>query len=514
MRCFEIMGPSDVTLKQECMLARASPRRLKVLILRSVFLAGVVAAVLGFSVMDRRRHIFDSRQATIGTQRRLKSKIIDPRTSFLKTTSQHRENVLFKSTREYKEAVLVKTPKQNKEAVLLKTTTKQSAANYEHDNAVSVRFELNSKGVAVDPECPTSRHDFRCITVLNSAKFLSMASGVATPHSAIPKIEASAQERLDAAFTAFPNADSAEILVTNDNASFFREAKKRKQSLEKRMVNFDAGSPPANLPTNDGDCITDMTRVSEEFHSAVCSPENNARLDRLSTSMLAMASPSPLATMPRMTLDGLYKKIGPKRIIFVGDSISRQLVSFASCAEKRAGGIAGGGSIELFLHTRHHRKVDDLDAVLSADVIVLNICHHYTEALTDYLHLALNALREWATQSGHTLIVMTCSAQHFPNHATGMYSPLGVPNVNNCHCTPNSVTSPFIDSQREGIRLADPDGTWVKELDFYHMTNGLHYGHLGPVSTSLAKGVCDCTHWCYNPSLWDIVAAQLYILVK
>jgi hypothetical protein len=327
-------------------------------------------------------------------------------------------------------------------------------------------------------------------------------------------LEASAQERLDAAFAAFPDADSAEILVTNDNASFFREAKKRKQSKEKRLVNFDNGLSPANLPRHDGDCITDITRVSDAFQSSLCNPENHARLARLSTSMLAMASPSPLATMPRMTLDGLYKKIGPKRIIFVGDSISRQLVSFASCAEQRAGGIAGGGSIEVFLHTNAHRKVDDLEGVLVADVIVLNICHHYTEALTNYVYLALNALREWASQPGHTLIVMTCSAQHFPNHQTGMYEPLGLPGVNNCQCTPNSATSPFIDRQREGIRLADPDGTWVKELDFYHITSALHFGHLGAVSTSVEKGVCDCTHWCYNPSLWDIVAAQLYMLVQ
>jgi hypothetical protein len=480
MPCTEDTCPSHEMIKQECQLTRTSTKRRKrVLLLCFVFLAAVVAATLGFSTMDTSGTM--NAQVNVFTRRRLTANILVP------------------------------------EAMLNTTTTQHGGAHDVLDkNAVSVRFELNSKGVAVDPECPTSRHDFRCITVLNSAKFLSMASGVATPHSEIPKLEASAQERLDAAFTAFPNADSAEILVTNDNASFFRAFTEAgpQTPLEKRLANFDAGSPPANLPTNDGDCITDMTRVSEEFHSAVCSPENNARLDRLSTSMLAMASPSPLATMPRMTLDGLYKKIGPKRIIFVGDSISNQLVSFASCAEKRAGGIAGGGSIELFLHTRYHRKVDDLDAVLGADVIVLNICLHYTEALTNYVHSALNALREWATQPGHTLIVMTCPTQHFPNTPTGMYSFPGLPDVNNCQCTPNSEASTYIDSQREGIRLADPDGTWVKELDFNHITSALHYGHLGAVSTRRNKGVCDCTHWCYNPSLWDIVAAQLYMLVK
>jgi hypothetical protein len=462
-------------------MTRKSMTRLKVLLLCSVLLATVVATVLGLTVMDWRRHIIDPSQETIRTQRRLKSEVIDPRTT------------------------------------LLKTTTNTNAANNEHYNAVSVRFEMNAKGVAVDPECPTSRHDFRCITILNSAKFLSMASGVETPHSAIPQLEASAQERLDAAFAAFPDADSAEILVTKDNASFIRAFADAGPwiPLEKRLTNFDSTGSPKGWPTNDGDCITDMTRVSDAFQRAICSPENNARLARLSTAIPAMASPSPLATMPRMTLDGLYKKIGPKRIIFVGDSISRQLVSFASCAEQRAGGIAGGGSIEFFVLTPYHRKVDDLDGVLGADVIVLNICLHYGKgALTNYVYLALNALREWASQPGHTLIVMTCSTQHFPNTPTGMYHLRDLPDVNNCQCTPNSEPGTRTDLQREGIRLADPNGTWVKELDFNHLTSALHFGHLGAVSTSVEKGVCDCTHWCYNPSLWDIVAAQLYMLVQ
>jgi hypothetical protein len=159
--------------------------------------------------------------------------------------------------------------------------------------------------------------------------------------------------------------------------------------------------------------------------------------------------------------------------------------------------------------------VDDLDGVLGADVIVLNICLHYGKgALTNYVYLALNALREWASQPGHTLIVMTCSTQHFPNTPTGMYHPRDLPDVNNCQCTPNSEPGTRTDLQREGIRLADPNGTWVKELDFNHLTSALHFGHLGAVSTSVEKGVCDCTHWCYNPSLWDIVAAQLYMLVQ
>jgi hypothetical protein len=220
-----------------------------------------------------------------------------------------------------------------------------------------------------------------------------------------------------------------------------------------------------------------------------------------------------------MTLDGLYKKIGPKRIIFVGDSISNQLVSFASCAEQRAGGIAGGGSIEVFIHTNAHRKVDDLDGVLvlGADVIVLNICLHFAGAdgksITNYVYLALNALREWASQPGHTLIFMTCPAQHFAHTPTGAYSSYRLPDVNNCQCTPNSDPSTYVPFQQKGIRLADPNGTWVKELDFNHLTSALHFGHLGAVSTARNKGVCDCTHWCYNPSLWDMVAAQLYILV-
>jgi hypothetical protein len=164
----------------QCRAERATTR-LKVLLLCSVFLAAVVAAVLGLSLMDRRRHIFDFGQEAISTQRRLKSKITDPRTTLLKTTSQHRENVLFKTTKYYKEAVSVKAAIQNKEAAFQETTTNIEAANNEHYNAVSVRFEMNAKGVAVDPECPTSRHDFRCITILNSAKFLSMASGVENP---------------------------------------------------------------------------------------------------------------------------------------------------------------------------------------------------------------------------------------------------------------------------------------------------------------------------------------------
>ena len=230
-------------------------------------------------------------------------------------------------------------------------------------------------------------------------------------------------------------------------------------------------------------------------------------------------------------IDGL----GPRSLLLTGDSIMLELFRAVVCDVVRTGQgvvvswkvdgnveVAGlvlrtGGVIMAHFDGRVDEKVLAMLSQ-SADVWIANVGLHYPvgqgraegeEGLIAEYVGALETLsrvaKTWESGGGKRMRVFVfqqTSAQHFFSlNGTGLYEDavFEAP-THSCACSPIARSS----FDRASLRQRAASGMFERELPYFEWTLHGHLFHLGlrqEAGREVGSLSCDCTHFCFAPSL-------------
>lgn len=238
------------------------------------------------------------------------------------------------------------------------------------------------------------------------------------------------------------------------------------------------------------------------------------------------------------------------RVALVGDSIMSQFHSGLVCslaqtgdmltAVKEPSPITGWRAgpehaapqplqaphgVHLLFGSDRHYNADQIEQLLAAsDIILINFGLHYGHDYANLyrrtMHAFISQVLPWARREDKLFVILPTSTQHFdtPHGDFEAWSRRLIAETVWCNCTRRVNLDPFPPNAVLASLLSelDPNHT-IATLPIEELTLPLHDWHSAasqhgkmPPGTPF---ICDCTHFCYNPHMFELMYGMLADLI-